>query len=153
MRPFLMGWGVSALLGDGALADEALAERMNVSVERLHRLLGCLDSRRVALDAPSDQQSTERFRRCAVSSDNPEERYVHCQRREIATSAVAMALCNLDARERFIAKRRMMAAATDELTLGQIASALGISRGRVRQLEERAKQKLGRSLAVHRDAF
>jgi len=58
----------------------------------------------------------------------------------------------LDRRERYIAEHRMMAPRDEELSLAEIGNALGISRERARQLEERAKLKLGRSPAIRGNA-
>ena len=48
----------------------------------------------------------------------------------------------LDRRERLILERRMLADSDDELTLTQLGSTLGVSRERVRQLQERVKSKI-----------
>lgn len=137
---------VAAVLGEGAPADEALAERMNVSNEGLQQLLGCVDSKSVSLDA--QDESGERLHDHLASDDNPEERYFEGSRQHVASSAVALALGGLDERERFIAENRIMAARPDELSLSEIGEAWGISRERVRQLEQRTLRKLSRSSAI-----
>jgi len=138
---------ITAALGEGAAADETLAQRLNVSAEQLRGLLTRLDSRGVSLDAPAGE-SGERLLDKLVSSDSPEERYFHGQLMRAATSAVSVALGSLDARERYIAEHRLMAT-TDELSLAAIARTLGISRERARQLEARANQKLAKNPAIH----
>ena len=143
---------ITALLGEGTAADEALALRMSVSVERLRCLLGSLDARHVSLDAPSSGERNDPLVDTLTSSDNPEEHYFDGRRNDVATSAVAAALMTLDPRERFIIERRIMAPSTEELSLAEIAETLSISRERVRQLEERAKYKLGRSPAIQRNS-
>lgn len=143
---------ITALLGEGTAADEALAVRMNVSVERLRCLLGSLDARRVSLDAPSTGERNDRLVDTLTSGDNPEQTYFDDRRNDVAASAVAAALTALDPRERFIMERRIMAPSAEELSLAEIARILSISRERVRQLEERAKHKLGRSPAIHRNS-
>lgn len=142
---------VTALLGEGPAAEEALAERMELSIEQLRQLLGSLDVRRVSLDGPHGESKDDSLDSLA-SSDDPEERYIHGQRRDAAASAVAAALRVLDTRERFIAERRLMAAPAEQLSLAELARAMGISRERARQLEERAKDKLGRSAAISRNS-
>jgi RNA polymerase sigma-32 factor len=141
---------IAALIGDGDgdSADEALANRLNVSLEEAQRLSSCVESRRVSFDAPG-QESRERLCETLISQDDPEQRYIRGRWSEAAVSAIAVALGGLDERERFIAEHRLLAPATDELSLSQIGKAWGISRERVRQLEVRAKQKLGRSAAIH----
>jgi RNA polymerase sigma-32 factor len=144
---------VAAVLGEGHAGDEALAERMKLSTGRLQDLLGRLDCKSVSLDAPPSHESAERLLDTLASSDDPEACYFEGQRRGAASSAVAAALAVLDARERFIVEHRVMAAPADELSLAEIARDMGISRERVRQLEERAKQKLRRSPAIRRNSF
>jgi len=142
---------IRALMGEGVEADEALAQRMNLSVAQLVCLLGFLDARSVSLDAPLGGDMSERLADTLSSGDNPEERYFHGQRHDVAVSAVALALSALDARERFIAENRILVVATEELSLVEIATTLGISRERARQLEERTLHKLGRSGAIQRN--
>jgi len=143
---------ITALLGEGPAANEALAQRMNLSVERLGRLLGRLDAQCVSLDAPLFGEASVGLIDALPSNDSPEERYFHGERSQVATSAVARALGALDVRERFIAEHRFLAAPSEELSLTDIARTLGISRERARQLEGRALQKLGRSAAIQGNA-
>jgi RNA polymerase sigma-32 factor len=138
---------MAAVLGEGAPAEEALAERMNLSVESLRQMLDCLDAKSVSLDNPADD-SAERVRDTLASDDDPEQRYIEGRRRDVASSVVSVALERLDTRERFIAEHRIMAADADELSLAEIARVWGISRERARQLEERAKEKLCRSSVI-----
>jgi RNA polymerase sigma-32 factor len=142
---------ITAMLGEGASADEALAERMNLNPEQLCALLERLDTRSVSLDAPKSDRAPELLPDALISSDNPEERYFSLQRRRAAAGAVQVALRQLDARERFIAEHRLMAT-SDELSLAEIARHLGISRERARQLETRAKQKVGRAPTILRNS-
>jgi len=144
---------IRALLGEGIEADEALAQRMNLSGAQLSRLLEALDVRSVSLDAPPGAEQNERLSDTLPSGDNLEEQYFHSQRRDVATSAVATALGVLDARERFIAEHRILVAPTEELSLLEIAGVLHMSRERARQLEARTKHKLGRSRAIQRNSL
>jgi RNA polymerase sigma-32 factor len=140
----------ASLLGEGATSEEALAQRLNVSAERLQRLLGDLDARCVSLDESQDRQAAH-TEEALTSPDNPEARYFDERRRSVVNSAIAAALDVLDTRERFIAEQRIMAASDAALSLTEIGKALGISRERARQLEERAKRKLRLSPAIHRN--
>jgi RNA polymerase sigma-32 factor len=138
---------MAALLGDGSAADEALAQRLDVSVERLRSLLERLDCRDVSLDAPSEHAGG-RVAEWLPSCDNPELSYFEDQCSGVAGAAVAAALVELDQRERFIAERRLMAEPAEEMSLADIARIMGVSRERARQLEQRAKHKLRRSAAI-----
>jgi RNA polymerase sigma-32 factor len=140
---------IAAMLGDdGPRAAQALAERLNVSLDEAQRLATSVECRHVSLDPPG-LDSKERLADTLISYDDPERHCMQGRWNEVASSAIARAIQGLDERERFIAEHRIMASATDELSLTQIGNAWGISRERVRQLEERAKLKLGRSAAIH----
>lgn len=142
---------IAALLGDGPVAEQALAARMDLSAAQLQRLLGSLDVRRVSLDG-TDGDPSDEWLDTLVSADDPEDHYFSGKRREAADSAVSLALRVLDARERFIVEQRLMAAPTEQLSLAELARTMGISRERARQLEARAKEKLGRSGAIRRNS-
>jgi len=144
---------IVAIFGEGDAADDALAQRMNMSIERLRNLLGRLDARPVSLDAHIHRESHERTVDTLAASGDPEEFYFRDQRRDIANAAVATALLDLDARERFIAEQRLMAPASEELSLAELGRRMGISRERARQLEERTLEKLRRSRAIKRNSF
>jgi RNA polymerase sigma-32 factor len=142
---------IASLHGEDG-TDELLAERMNMSVERLRHLLGCLDFKGIPLDATPGSEHREGLADSLASDDDPEERYFLGERRDVATKAVTVALSVLDVRERYIAERRMMALPQERPSLSEIGKTLGISRERARQLEERARRKLGRSSAIQRNA-
>jgi RNA polymerase sigma-32 factor len=136
------------LLGEDAGTDEALAKRLNLSVERLRELLQRLDCRDVPLDGPADAVHPQRVTDALVSASDPEQEYFQQRRLDGLSVAVRAALTSLDSRERFIVEKRMLAAPDDELTLAQIAADMKVSSERVRQLEERAKQKLKKSVVA-----
>jgi RNA polymerase sigma-32 factor len=78
--------------------------------------------------------------RLAATSPNPEDEASADERRGRARDAVGVALGGLTERERLIIRERIM---TDEpSTLQEIGVRLGVSKERVRQLEERARAKL-----------
>jgi RNA polymerase sigma-32 factor len=139
---------MNSLLGEGRSDDEELAKRLNVSVPRLHDLIARLDCREISIDAPPDHEGGVPFADALVSSSDPEQTFSADQRKRVFAAAVEGALRSLDARERFIALNRTMAAPDDELTLAQLSESMGLSRERVRQLENRAKDKLRKSPAI-----
>jgi len=61
---------------------------------------------------------------------------------ELQHKLIRDALLCLDKRERYIAEARLLADSDAGVTLAEIGRRLGVSRERVRQLEERAKAKL-----------
>jgi len=139
---------VTALHGEGDVADEALAARMNISLERLRGLLARLDSKTFSLDVPRPPELKEDLVEPGTATLTPEESYSHEQVHGIVRAAVASAVSCLDPRERFIATHRLMAASAEELSLTEIGERMGISRERARQLEARTKEKLKRNPAI-----
>lgn len=139
---------VATLMGVSEGAEEALAERMSLSVSRLRGLLQRLDSHDVTVDAAPDGETPGGHPDLLVSEETPEDFYLRDERRAIAESVVSSALEVLDKRESYIAKNRFMA--DSEMSLAEIGRTLGISRERARQLESRAKRKLASSLALRK---
>jgi RNA polymerase sigma-32 factor len=130
----------AALMGTGAGAEEALAERMSLSVARLRALLHRLDSHDVTLEPGPDSETRGWHADFMVSEETPEDSYLRDERRAVAVSVVSSALEVLDKREAYIVRHRLMA--DSEMSLAEIARSLGISRERARQLESRARKKL-----------
>jgi RNA polymerase sigma-32 factor len=127
-------------LGVGDAADQALAERLGMPIEKLKPMLERIDHRDVSLDAKaSDAQSL--VERLPAGDDQEQSLFEH-QVDGSMKSAVENAVMILDPRERYIAERRLMADPTEEQSLGDIARSMKISRERARQLEARAKKKL-----------
>jgi len=122
----------------------ALAEASGLSEERVRMLLPLLSSREMSLDA-STSDTTPATERLAGSVPTPEEEAVRSEIQMQAGRAVNDAVDHLDDRERMIVKERLM---TEEPpTLQELGVRLGVSKERVRQLEERARTKLRGHLA------
>ena len=79
---------------------------------------------------------------------SPEEATIEMRDAETYKNWVSKALASLDERERLIIKERRLS--EDKATLGALGDRLGISKERVRQLEERAIGKLKTSLETVR---
>jgi RNA polymerase sigma-32 factor len=120
-----------------------LAQVSGLSVERVERLLPLLRGREMSLDAQNDDQGPA-VDRVAARGPSPEDDSAARQVRALAGVHVATAVDALTERERLIVRARMM---TDEpATLQELGDRLGVSKERVRQLEERAKGKLRNQL-------
>ena len=129
--------------GQGSDA-EGIAAVSGLSVERAERLLPLLAAREASLDASSSDAGPAVDR---LSSDgpSPESEAAAGEARAMATSAVTRALEGLSPRERLIVRERMMADAPR--TLESLGATLGVSKERVRQIEERIRGKLQAELA------
>lgn len=144
---------VTNLLGEGEAADQALAARLGVSSTQLGSLLQRLDARDVSLDVKTYDDSNTRLVDTLVGTEDQEHAFFTHQIESGMKSVVDQALRDLDARERFIAQRRLMADPAEELTLAEIGRELGVSRERARQLEARTKSKLrARITSLHSPA-
>jgi RNA polymerase sigma-32 factor len=130
------------LMGEGEAADRLVAERVGIRPEALGKLLQQLDARDVSLDAKIHDESASSLLDLLPAPDNQELSLYEGEVDGNLKKAVAQALAELDPRERYIAQRRLMADAGEELSLSEIGRRLGVSRERVRQLEARTKRKL-----------
>lgn len=123
---------------------EALAEASGLSVDRLEKLLPLLTAREASLDASTGDGGSPLDALVGTWLD-PEEEAVRSETAEHAGRAVHAAVDHLDERERLIVKERLMN--EDPPTLQELGVRLGVSKERVRQLEERARTKLRGELA------
>lgn len=118
---------------------KSLAEMSGLSEERVRMLLPILASRESSLDTSSPDASpmSDRLRGALPT---PEEEVARAELAAHADRRVGAAVAQLDERERLIVKERLM---TDEPpTLQELGTRLGVSKERIRQLEERARTKL-----------
>ncbi len=139
---------VAAIVGaDERLSIPMLAERMGTTVERTEELTRRLDARDVSLDLPSTEGAGSSMVD-ALSDPDPsqEERLASEERQAYLHETLKESVSTLDARERYIVERRLMS--DEDPSLADIGRALGVSRERARQLEERAKAKLRKYLAA-----
>ena len=116
-----------------------LAKISGLSEERIRLLLPLLASKEVSLDAGTYDMPPA-IERLAGAGPSPED---EASRHEISAQAgvaVRAAVDELDERERMIVKARLMT--EDPPTLQELGNKLGVSKERVRQLEERARSKL-----------
>jgi RNA polymerase sigma-32 factor len=140
------------LLGDEETAEVELASRLGVGHEHVRVLLRRLDARDASLDAPATSHSSVTALDRLVALDDPERQFFERRLEKDVKRAVGDALGALDRRERFIAERRLMADAVDELSLAELGRRLGVSRERARQLEARTKKKLRAAILAGGDA-
>lgn len=127
---------------------EALAKLSGLSEERVRLLLPLLAGKEMSLDA-SVNDMPPAIERLPATAMSPEE---EASREEISAQAgiaVRAAVEELDERERMIVKARLMT--EDPPTLQELGTKLGVSKERVRQLEERARSKLRGELRAFAD--
>jgi RNA polymerase sigma-32 factor len=118
---------------------EVLAALSGLTKERATALLPLLMGGDVSLERASSDGATP-LERLASSASTPEEDACVAQERGQLQRALQRIVAELSPRERRIARKRWM---TDEpMTLEQLGAAFGVSKERVRQIEERAKDRV-----------
>jgi RNA polymerase sigma-32 factor len=125
----------------------ALAAASGMTREKVEWLLPLLAGREASLEARTDERGAL-LDRLAGASATPEDEASSHERRGLAEAAVCEALRELSDRERMIVRERLMA--DEPRTLHELGMKLGVSKERVRQIEERACGKLRARLEVLR---
>lgn len=126
-----------------------LAASSGITVEAAERLLPMLKQRDVSLDVSFEGESPQ-IDRLVSHAPSPEEQTSRAAHEFRAREKVQSAISKLPAREALIVRERLLQ--DDPITLEALGSRLGISKERVRQLEERARRRLREDLAELHDA-
>ena len=134
------------LVGEGPEARAVMAERLELPVEQVDALLYLLQRREVSLDSLVLEHTSPDSPLCSTDS-SPEQMALQRDEQTRTKTAIKAAVASLDARERRIVAQRLMADDDAVLTLKQLGTEFGVSRERVRQLEERLKQKLAKQMS------
>lgn len=130
---------VRAYRSSSVTTVEELAARSGMPMARCEMLWPLLQAGDRSLDATFDGQAPLIDSVCDGHA-SPEELTADAENAAQLHEAVAGALASLPERERHVLKRRYMNA--EQSTLEELGRELGVSRERVRQLEERAKTRL-----------
>lgn len=131
-----------SLHGNSERADQVVAERLNISQSEVTRLSRQLDQRDLSLNVPTwDDSSTMLIDTLATDADQV-DRIERAQTLERLSPLLKEALGTLNARERAIVEHRLMASDEDEQSLSKLGESFGVSRERVRQIEDALKLKL-----------
>jgi RNA polymerase sigma-32 factor len=117
----------------------SLAEVSGLSEERVRLLLPLISGRELSLDA-SVGELPPAIERLSSFGPTPEDEAARGEAAVRANDAVHAAVGHLDEREQMIVRERFMK--EDPPTLQELGVRLGVSKERVRQLEERARAKL-----------
>jgi RNA polymerase sigma-32 factor len=124
---------------------DVLAQSAGIRREAIDRLIPLLAARDASIDQPN-ASGVAPLDRLAAPEPNPEDRAITSDRLAKARVEIEAFLRGLSARERTIVRSRWMK--DDPVTLERLGRRFGISKERVRQLEERTIAKLkGRLLA------
>jgi len=133
---------------DGAKIAQIVAEKISLPVHKAEALLHEITRSSVHLDAPQSVMDEGDDRSLidslACKDPTPEEAVENSDTDQFREKTVAQALSALSERERDIIMRRRMN--DDAETLYQIGQSIGVSAERVRQLEEKALNKMQNTL-------
>ncbi|MGB1699211.1 MAG: RNA polymerase factor sigma-32 [Nannocystaceae bacterium] len=136
-----------ATLGESAEITPRLAEMFGCSEDRIRAMQQRIDGRDLSLDGKAYRDSTTTV--LETLRDERSDQSVMFESSQMAglvRQRVDDAMCRFDDRERRIVRERLLGH-DQKKTLSDLGKELGLSRERVRQLEQRVKQKLRRSLA------
>jgi RNA polymerase sigma-32 factor len=118
-----------------------LAQRLNVKEDEVVEMEQRLGGRDLSLDVPigeGDEATLLNF--LPDDKQGPEEQYAETQYRQLLSEKMAQFAKSLKDKELVIYRERLLN--EEPLTLREIGEKYGISRERVRQIEERVKKKL-----------
>lgn len=137
---------LAARLGTGVDLTAHLAATFATSEERIRAMEQRIDARDLSLDAKAYREGTSTIMDTLADGGTDQEGALLCgEVKSLVHERVADALTRLDEREHVIVHHRLIDG--ERQTLSEIGKQLGLSRERVRQLEQRVKTKLRRSLA------
>ncbi|MBC8066870.1 MAG: RNA polymerase factor sigma-32 [Deltaproteobacteria bacterium] len=137
---------LAARLGTGEDLTAKLAETFGTTEDRIRSMEQRIDARDSSLDAKAFRDGTTTVMDTLTDEGASQEAALMSEEvQSIVHERVADALTRLDEREQVIVHHRLIGG--ERQTLSEIGKTLGLSRERVRQLEQRVKTKLRRSLA------
>ncbi|UJR78642.1 sigma-70 family RNA polymerase sigma factor [Sandaracinus amylolyticus] len=126
-----------------ATSPEELSEKSGMPLARSIALWPLLAQRDTSLDAPVEGGPAT-VERLPSSSATPEDELADREQQDVVQEVLAQAMARLGDRERRILEARAMA--DEPQTLEALGREMGVSRERVRQLEERAHAALRSAL-------
>jgi RNA polymerase sigma-32 factor len=125
---------------------EMLAKDLDVAKEDIIEMEQRMSSRDLSLDNPfDDDHELTHLNLLQENTANQEEALAQEQEKKVVEREVSSAMKNLNDKEKYVIKNRVMA--DTPLTLQEIGSHLKLSRERVRQIESEALKKLKRELS------
>jgi RNA polymerase sigma-32 factor len=129
---------------------EALAAMSGMSTERVTELLPLLIAGDVSLSPRPEGEGPSLADRLSDGAVTAEDTLCDADQQGQLRAALATLLAELSARDQDIVKRRLLA--EDPATLEELGATWGVSRERVRQLEEKVKARIRRRLDGLREA-
>lgn len=117
-----------------------LSEKTGLPVRYANDLLPILTAHEAALDAPAREDQRALADRLSDGSPSPEDSACAADEAKQLEAALRTVLAELPEREMAIVERRILS--DEPETLEQLGATFGVSRERIRQVEERAKARM-----------
>lgn len=134
---------------DGGDLDEQVADELGVSVDDVKYLGARLEKGDLSLDLPvgdfADGDGDTYLDRLPSDAPDPEHRVLEADQAAYRRGLIESALAELSERDREIIRARRLS--EDAVTLEELGNRYGVSRERIRQIEERALKKMKASIA------
>ena len=131
---------------------DRIARTLNVKPEEVIEMEARLNGHEISLETNIDDDSDEHYSPIAYLQDESLEPLEMMQAKQIEyaeTSGLAHALDNLDDRSRRIVEARWLQE-TGGKTLHELAAEFGVSAERIRQIEQKAMQKMKTMMSLNR---
>jgi RNA polymerase sigma-32 factor len=129
-----------------------LAQRLNVKEDEVVEMEQRLASRDLSVDVPiGEEEEATMLNFLPDNKQTPEEEFADTQYRDLLRDKMEQFAKGLKDKELMIYRERLLN--EDPLTLREIGEKYGISRERVRQIEERVKKKLKSYLKDFKDVI
>ncbi len=128
---------------------QKLSDASGLPLAQVERLLPVLKARDLSLDSSYDGESSP-IERMPDHEPSAEDQVASAEYRDSARERVHVAIEKLPEREQMIIRERLLV--DEPATLESLGVKLGISKERVRQLEERARKRLRADLESLHDA-
>jgi RNA polymerase sigma-32 factor len=119
---------------------DVLAAMSGLSTERVTALMPMLVAGEISLSPHPDDDRQNLLERLSDGAHSAEEALCDADEQRRVRDAVAKAVAELPARQQDIVRRRLLS--DDPVTLERLGAAWGVSKERVRQLEEAAKARM-----------
>jgi RNA polymerase sigma-32 factor len=132
-----------------------IAKELNVKPEEVMEMEYRLNGQEISLDAHVDDDGDESFSPIAYLEDEspePSEHLEIAQTEQRQTTGLNKALMSLDERSRRIVEARWLNEGTNNITLHDLAAEYNVSAERIRQIEQKAMQKIKTVLTAELDA-
>ncbi len=139
--------------GPGALQpDEVqmIAQELNVKPEEVTEMETRMFGQEISLEGHSDDNAEESYSPIAYLADEqpePSQLLADLEQQEMETTGLANALASLDERSRHIVEARWLNP-ENAATLHDLADQYGVSAERIRQIEQKAMQKIKLALTA-----